>query len=131
MADLPLNHDSLLTVREEYEQIKHQTFLNCEAKVLELSKFEKKYEVMQKVLERLFRDVLKYELTQADYHENPKLAFRHLKKNVLKNRSLGKILKKERRNEKLINALFLANEQIETDLKTILGLGNNDLLSND
>ena len=129
MAGLPLNHDNLLTVQGEYEQIRHQTFLNYEADLIEvkedLIRTRKEADFAQKLLERLLKDVLKYKPTIDDRNDNDaRLWFLHLKKNVLKNRSLGKILKELKKNGKKVR-------RNEKWVRKTLSLGVNDKLPND
>ena len=121
MADLPANEDGK-SAGQELEEIRWATMMDYER---DLIKANADLDFAGKIMQRLFKDVLKYEMTADDWNvHHARLNFLHLKKNVLKNRSLAKILKKERRNEKLI-------AQKETELKTILGLVANDRLPSD
>ena len=115
LLDLPANDEGKSAIAEYAEIIRENLIYWGK----ETEKERKENDLYERIfIKRLVEKVLKYSPTGTDFSasdtKDPRLFFNHLKNNVLKKRSIGKILKSERRLTNQLN-------QLSTNLKTILG----------
>jgi hypothetical protein len=143
LADLSPDTESGKSAVQERKEIGQEIMLKYEEKLIKeqgrvgtlqslLIEEQKHGVTLQSLIERLFKRVLKYQMTPDDLPPNKgdkkysdsRLFFRHLKNNVLQERSICQILRKERENQQIIDTQA-------ANLKTILGLNANDKVPTD